>query len=300
MFRPSVALLCSSLALCFCQSALAWNAAGHRLVAAIAWRHMPGEAREQVADLLRLHPFHSRWTNKASDDPAYQAFLESSTWPDDIRRDDRFYDEEQERPTPPLPALSDSARHKSWHYLDLADDGSRSGDLDRQIERLSRLLANPTSPWEERIYALPWLIHLLGDVHQPLHVGQHGDEGGNAIAIENPFNPRLPITNLHAWWDDLPGPPWLRGKRLEDAADRLLAAYPQAPRQGGVALWLDESRRIGRQQAYPPPGAGAVPVISADFRDQSRAIANRRLTEAGYRLGRLLSELFGSVPRGTR
>ena len=62
--------------------------------------------------------------------------------------------------------------------------------------------------------ALPWLLHLVADIHQPLHVGLDGDEGGNKVEIENPFNKRLPFTNVHTYWDDLPGPPWLRGKRL--------------------------------------------------------------------------------------
>lgn len=299
MFRLSAALLCSSLLLLCSPPVRAWNAAGHRLVAAIAWRQMPPEVREQAASLLASHHFYARWTAKPSADPAYQAFVEATTWADDIRNDPRFYDEAEQPPTPALPGLPDTARHKNWHYVDVKGDG-RTGELDRQIERLGHLLADPRSSLEGKAYALPWLLHLVGDVHQPLHVGSHDDEGGNGVIVSNPFNPRFPQPRLHTWWDDLPGPPWLRGDRLEAAADALLAAHPQAPRQGNVALWAGESRRLSTTLAYPPTADGPLPVISAEFRDQSRAIAKRRLAEAGYRLGRLLTALFRPVSRETR
>lgn len=280
-------------------SALAWNAAGHRLVAAVAWRQMSPVAQAAAADLLARHPDYRKWTAKAGDAPAYAAFLQASTWADDIRKDPRFHDERFEAPTPPLPGLTDTARHKDWHYVDQGPDGKVHGELDGQIERLILVLRAPATPAAAKAYALPWLIHLVGDIHQPLHVGSRDDEGGNDFEIEDPFNPRRPFTSLHAWWDDLPGPPWLRGARLEKAADALLAAHPKSPPQGGVAIWRDESRRIGRDQAYPTAAGSLLPMVTAEFRAQSRAIAERRLAAAGYRLGRLLDDLLGRVSRET-
>lgn len=261
---------------------------------------MSPATQQRVAALLQQHPDYPKWIAKAGDAPEYWAFLEASTWADDIRNDPRFYDERLGAPTPPLPGLADTARHKHWHYVDLEPDGHiRDGELDRRLDELIREIRAPAKRHAEKIFALPWLIHLMGDIHQPLHVGSRDDEGGNRFEIENPFNARLPFTNLHTWWDDLPGPPWLRGARLEKAADTLLAAHPEAPLQGNVTLWREESRKISRDQAYPDTSGSLLPVITAEFRAQSRDIGNRRLTAAGYRLGRLLEEIFGKVSRET-
>ncbi len=278
--------------------AQAWNAAGHRLTAAIAWQQLSPRTQAVIAEALSQHPDHQRWRDRARSDEAGALFAEAATWPDDIRNDPRFYDEQREPATPPLPGLSDTARHKRWHYVDLGADGKpRKGELDRQIERLSRVLRS-TAQNEQISYALPWLIHLVGDIHQPLHVGRHDDEGGTELEIENPFNKRLPFTSLHVYWDDLPGPPWLRGKRLDNNAARLLDTYP-APAQGTVAQWRDESHRL-LAAAYPPATGSLLPIVSEEFHQQARAIAQRRLVEAGYRLGRLLESIFAQrVSRGT-
>lgn len=277
----------------------AWNAAGHRLVAVIAWQQLSPVARDAIGTHLARHPDHARWADKARSSDPIDLFAEAATWPDDIRNDPRFYDEDREPATPPLPGLPDTARHKRWHYVDLDTNGrAREGEVDNRIERLTRQLRSSRQT-EEITYALPWLLHLVGDIHQPLHVGRHGDEGGNQVEIENPFNKRLPFASLHLYWDDLPGPPWLRGKRLEDNARRLLERYP-APEQGDVALWREESHRL-LDSAYPTEPGSLLPVVSEAFHRASRDTANRRIVEAGYRLGRLLDSIFGNtVSRGTK
>lgn len=270
-------------------TAHAWNAAGHRLSAVIAWQQMSPGTRDFVTEALSRHPDYHRWQEKAGSGQAIDIFAEASTWPDDIRRDPRFHDKGRNAPPTAQPGLLDNSRHQDWHYVDLGADGRvRAGELDRQIVRLSQLLRSTTDP--RQISAiLPWLSHLVGDIHQPLHVGRHGDEGGNRVEIENPFNKRLPFSSLHLYWDDLPGPPWLRGKRLHAAAARLLAHYPP-PAQGSVALWRDEShRRLAT--AYPATAGSLLPVITEDFHRQAHDTAGRCLVEAGYRLGRLLDAI---------
>lgn len=269
----------------------AWNAAGHRLVAVIAWQQLSPASREAVTVALAGHPDHARWVERARSDDGIDLIAEAATWPDDIRNDPRFYDEEREAPTPPLPGLPDTARHKRWHYVDLDAGGQvRDGELDHQIARLTQMLRSAGKN-AENSYSLPWLLHLIADIHQPLHVGRHGDEGGNQVAIENPFNPRLPFTNLHTFWDDLPGPPWLRGQRLERNAARLIENFP-APAQGDVRQWRDESHRL-LGEVYPTASGSLLPIVDEEFRRRSREIANRRLVDAGYRLGRLLESIFG-------
>ena len=264
----------------------AWNAAGHRLVASIAWEQLSPDSRIFISEALAAHPDHARWGEKARTTDPLAIFAEASTWPDDIRNDPRFYDEKRGAPTPPLPGLGDTARHKNWHYVDLDRKGKiAAGEADRRIEQLEQLLRS-TRKNEEIYYSLPWLLHLVADIHQPFHVGHRDDEGGNAVEVENPFNKRLPFSSLHTYWDDLPGPPWLRSKRLATNAAQLIESYP-APPQGNVRLWRDESHQL-LNKAYPETNGSLLPLISETFHQEARNIANRRIVDAGYRLGRML------------
>jgi hypothetical protein len=292
-----------TLLLLLASPALAWNAAGHRISAMIAWEQLDTNTRAAVAALLRQHPDFERWQARGKGaDQDLTAFLEASTWPDDIRKDQRFYTAGDEEPTPTLAGFPDMERRLNWHYVDrpLNPGGnlqSSPGAIDRQLEALARTLASRKANPSERAYALPWIIHLVADAHQPLHAasryGRDGrsDNGGNALAIINPYNSRHPSMSLHRYWDDLPGPPWLRDSRLENAVRWLTERYSPPASSGTPAQWLDESWRIAREHAYPP-GKEPEPTISAEFHDSALQIANRRVVAAGYRLADLLQRLL--------
>lgn len=274
--------------------AQAWNAAGHRLVAAIAWQEMSPAARRQAFLLLQQHPDYRKWTPRSQQDWAnadYHAFIECSTWADEIRHDRRFHDDD-ERPTPALPGFPDMGQHGNWHFLNLdvsasgRDDGK--GALERQLELLQRQVGDRRYPF--RPYALPWLIHLLADLHQPLHVGSRNDAGGNAVTVFDPRR-RPPETSLHSWWDQLGGPSSLRGTALEKEATRLRRAWSAASPTGSIRSWRDESFRLARDLAYPPGRNEPLP-IDEHWRQQAEAASDRRLTEAGVRLGDVLNRLL--------
>ena len=305
MLRRSAKAFLLLLLLGFVPTAAAWNAAGHRISAMIAWENLDGASRLAVTMILRAHPDFDRWLARSKGgDPGQSAFVEASTWPDDIRRDRRFYTAGSEEPTPTLDGFPDMERRLDWHYVDrpldpAANIGAPAGEIERQIHRLAGVVGNPRTSPAERAYALPWLVHLVGDAHQPLHAASRysadgrSDQGGNAVVIVNPFNTRYPVTTLHRYWDDLPGPPWLRDSRLAAAVGGLTARYP-APRNGTAAtLWLNESWRLAGDHAYPPSG-DEVPTISPGFHQQALEIANRRVTEAGYRLAALLRTVLAS------
>ncbi len=282
--------------------ALAWNAAGHRLVAAIAWEQLLPEARSEVTLSLRRHPDHARWQRRAGgEDSDRRVFIEASTWPDNIRRDKRFYSAGSDDPTPTLPGFPDMERRRSWHYVNIPlnatpDATPLSGQIDRQLVALAKTLATPDAD-QERTYALPWLIHLVGDAHQPLHTSVRLDaEGkwdklGNRLEVRNPFNSRKPISTLHAFWDDLPGPPWLRGARLDQASRALMEAHPRPARSTSSQRWIEESWQIARDNAYPQEGE-KIPTITEAFFENSRLIADRRIVQAGHRLADLLNQSF--------
>lgn len=310
-------LLAFALALTLAGPALAWNAAGHRLVASLAWSVLDEGLRSEVAALLRAHPDYPRWARNAEKragrtadgderNEGRGAFVEASTWADDIRRDRRFYDAGRAPPTPPQPGFSDMERRRDWHYVNRPLSGGPaspplSGALERQLAALSATLAAKAPPGE-RAYALVWLIHLVGDAHQPLHaalrVGADGvSDADRDLVLDNPFGSRKRATTLHAFWDDLPGPPWLRGEALA-AASRALAEthLPSAPPRASPAQWLAESWQIAAHSAYPPIEDGQA-TISADFYEQAQAIAQARVALAGYRLAELLRDCL-RAPRG--
>lgn len=279
------------LALLLPLPAAAWNSAGHRLIAAVAWDQLDEQTRFAVTELLRQHPDYERWLKNDKDgDAGRTAFIEASTWPDEIRQDERFFDPGDE-PTPTPPGFPDMQRHRDWHYINLPLDNpdrpATSGLLNKQLPALAGIVGSPARSITERSYALPWLIHLTGDTHQPLHTVERG---GNDQAIIDPFNPRKGITTLHAYWDALPSPPWLRGARLAKASKALISSYPK-PEPSSPAQWLKESWKIAKESAYPPTIEN-VPTISETFYENSREIANQRVTEAGYRLAELLRELL--------
>lgn len=297
-------VLALAVALLLPLQALAWNAAGHRLVARIAWEQLQPPARAQVVLLLQQHPDYARWCARATDDDdGRTAFVEASTWPDEIRQDRRFFSADVDPPTPALPGFPDMERHQDWHFVNRPLAATRAvaelgGQLPTQLARLTMVLAAPETTIEERAYALPWLIHLVGDAHQPLHTSirlaadGRRDEHGHEQHVLNPFAPRRKNSTLHAFWDDLPGPSSLRGERLEQASRELTAAYPRPRRLRTSADWIEESWRIARDDAYPP-SLDSVPTISADFYARSRRIA-------GYRLAELLNRALAWPPRQAR
>lgn len=285
------------------EPAWAWNSGGHRLSALIAWERMDERTRSAVSELLRQHPDFGRWQARAmEEDGRLTAFLEAATWPDEIRRDPRFYSAGVEEPTPTQAGFPDMERRQHWHYVDRPlNPGRRSdrtaGELDRRLPELASMVGNPAAPVSARAYALPWLIHLVGDAHQPLHaacrldVEGESDRGGNLLEIINPFAARSFSSNLHRYWDDLPAPVWLRQSRLEAVARLLAQTYPAGSRKDDPEQWIDESWQLARDHAYPP-GDEAVPTLSAEFHEAALAIAQRRVTEAGYRLADLLHRLL--------
>lgn len=281
----------------FAPPAWAWNAAGHRLAAVIAWEQLGPPVQAEAYRLLQLHPAADGWRTRLGDGDKVLWFAEASTWPDELRR--RSLD---------LAAVggADAATGRDWHYLNWPIGQPRratqKGQLDRQIGRLSLALADHTRPDRERAEALAWLLHLIADAHQPLHVATrstdrpaHGspddDAGGNGFAVFDPANPRLRETNLHRFWDDLPGPPWLRGHRLRNVAAALSASHPAAGvALGDVEAWLGESHRLATTAVYP--GTDAPFTIDDRYRVRARALADERVAVAGVRLGIWLDRLL--------
>lgn len=283
MSKPFFALLVFLLALP--SASHAWNAAGHRQIAALAWEVMTPAARRQATALLRQHPDYARWRERQQEnDPDYGVFLEASIWADDIRGDRRFYDEGKGVPTPRLPGFPDMRRHGDWHYRDRG-----GGEIDARLARLAHDLVFGTRA--AKIYALPWLLHLTGDIHQPLHTGGRNDRGGNRFYVRAPSVKRKKRQTLHGYWDNLPGPSGLRGAALARrlAFLRRLPPPSSAEAVGDIRRWLEESRALIAREVYPKKHDA---ILDASFHRRAQYRADLRLRAAGQRLGHWLNYLL--------
>lgn len=282
-------------------NAMAWNAAGHRLSASLAWNEMSAATQRQVTALLLQHPALPLWEKQirrgqaAVEVTPLALFAEASTWPDDIRRQAAAGKSQQGR---------DSAVNRDWHYVNwplgrgAAD--SRGGRLDQAIEAQAARLAERRLPAGERAVALAWLVHLVADAHQPLHVASWPladgsfDDGGLGFPVRDESRRQVAPASLHRWWDELPGPPWLRGERLARQVERLRATYPAATVvQGESGDWLAESFVLAGQELRPSVAPDQTPwTITEAYRARAKMICERRLVESGVRLGRLLDAIL--------
>lgn len=305
--RFLAAVLACALAL----PANAWNFTGHRIVAAIAYDRLTPAARAKVDALIQAHPdYAARFIAGAPADPAARAraaFLYASTWPDVIRADMRFYDETREQPpTPLLPGFQSMSRHVTWHYFDTpyAPDGAA---LLRQspphaLSELRRMLDSIAAESQpEAAYDLPWLIHITGDVHNPLHSVSRflksqpkGDAGGNFVFVQT--SPSQPVMNLHALWDNAAGTD-ASDAYVDQYAKDAAAAYPPPPDLStNPNRWLKESFRLARSGVYTfglETGTKDHPVaLPSDYEKNARELARRRVALAGYRLAAVLNDRF--------
>ncbi len=266
--------------------AWAWGADGHRTTAYIATPLLTPLARTELLALMG-----------SVDLPAW------STWMDEHR---------------------DTLRHtvpgaEKWHYdnrpvcapaTPLADYCPAGDCASEQVARLQDVLADPEAPVEARQQAVRLLVHLVGDLHQPLHAGDHSDRGGNTIRVTL-VGPLFP-TNLHAVWDsDLVNMTLWHGVAGTTQADRLVRTNARELAQryarslstwqrGTVRDWMAESYTLARRVVYAPlPGfrcelpateKGAAPLkLSADYLAQARAVIPGQLARAGARIAGVLN-----------
>jgi hypothetical protein len=258
---------------------------GHESVAAIAWQQARPETRRAIAALLR--------EGRRLDTPTCPvATLEqASVWADCIKPlGDRF------------------TYAYSWHYqnvdickpFDLKSPCKDGNCVSAQIERNARLLADRTVPVRERLMALAFLTHFVGDLHQPMHAGDHGDLGGNRVAAD--YGVIGGRTNLHSIWDG-----WLAERAISSppsGPSAILAATPVAERDrlasGTVEDWSREMWSKARDLAYGTliadpcgPAPAERPVLDeAKVRKLIPAV-RQNVLEGGIRLARLLDDALG-------
>ena len=167
----------------------------------------------------------------------------------------------------------------------------KGGDAVEAIERFKATLKDPDATKKDKIIALKWIVHLVGDVHQPLHVGRGGDAGGNAIKVKW-FGKD---SNLHTVWDDgMIEATKLSFSELARFVDKAKKAQVAKWQESDVLVWVQESI-VHRTQAYTVPG----PTVSDSYRYsyENMPLVRKRLAQAGVRLAGLLNKVFAPSAR---
>lgn len=249
-------LLCSSWVV------NAWGTHSHEMVAEIAARHLQPETRKVIEELLG--------------DRADLAMRDVASWADTIRDQPRY------RSTSPLHYVNFPRNQCSYSAQRLCANGRCVVDA---ILKHAKALADTRRSRTERAEDLAFLIHYVGDVHQPLHAGWREDRGGNDFQIQVGRKG----SNLHALWDDTLAR--RAGLSVAKYADRLDAAAAvrsdtswstRAP-----SLWAEESCRLVMDHVYPESGR-----VSRDYLDRSVPIVEARIRIAGLRLAALLDSVL--------
>lgn len=247
----------------------AWGSTGHKVVAQIAYDHLTPEARAAVDELLG-----------DSDLPEF------SVWADQIKGDKAW------------------EWTKPWHYVNVPE-GATGFDMDRDcpdegcvvrgIERYAEVLASEDATHEERVQALKFLVHFVGDIHQPLHVSNASDLGGNRIGVTL-FSRQM---NLHSLWDtgmiNQMGMPYeVYAARLEEALTPEVEAAAVA--EMDPVAWANESHALSMSNAYVDTDGATIKTgdgLGQEYIDRNLPVVDEQLTKAGLRLAEMLNGIFG-------
>jgi S1/P1 Nuclease. len=279
--RMTLAL--AALASLWAAPAMAWWDYGHRTVAAIAMANVTPHTRAAIRRLLA--------EQGGLDTPkcAMHSLEDAAVWPDCVKPERwRFgyaYD---------------------WHYQNMPvcepfDIKAHCADgecVTGQIDRNARLLADRKLAPVLRLEALAFVVHFIGDVHQPLHVGENADLGGNRVKADYGMATGW---NIHSIWDGL-----LAERAISSARPPLVRKYTASDRAamdgGTVEDWARESWQISRDFIYDQVFAGAVPcadknppkvIWTNEMNEKAIPIVDSQIEKAGLRLAKLLDEALG-------
>lgn len=238
--------------------AFGWGQTGHRVIGAIAENHLSRKAQKEIAKIL-----------------GDESLAMGSTWMDEIRSDDH-YDHTHD-----------------WHWVSIPNDKNYEeteknpdGDLVEATERMIDILKREEATQDEKRRALLMLVHLVGDLHQPLHVGTGDDRGGNAVKVEFFWEP----SNLHRVWDSgMIDKKQLSYSELVCAIDHPEDEQVDQWLQGDIRSWANEAKAY-RDQVYD---IGEEKKISYEYMYQNWSLVEQQLLKGGVRLAGILNAIYG-------
>jgi hypothetical protein len=248
--------------------AFAWGPAAHEAVATLAAERLTPATAKEVAALL-----------------GRESLVQVSVWADEVRN-------------------TTHTHTTGWHFTNIpitssgyraSRDCPQGSCVVAAIQRQEAILRDRTRPAAARAEALKFLVHLIGDIHQPLHAADAGDRGGNNREIEMVGGSR----NLHAAWDS--GIIQSRGsstRALVTAANQWLQTQTESTVAGGSAEdWANESYRLARDITYAQVRGDNA--ITGPERVEALRIIEKRIARAGVRLAAVLNRAM-ALATGTR
>ena len=235
-----------------------WSKTGHRAIGDIAQQHLNGKAKRAILDLLDGHDL---------------AFV--ANFADEIKSDRSF------------------SKFAPWHYVNFPADKkytdvepSPYGDVVMGIEKCIAIIKNKDNCRENRAFYLKMLIHLVGDLHQPMHVGRLEDRGGNDIQLQW-FDEG---TNLHRVWDkNLIDSFGMSYKELATTIPQLSKRKIKHLQKGSVYDWVEESQEVANK-IYDSVAIGEK--LGYDYSYKYNDLLLNQLHVGGLRLAKVLNNLF--------
>ncbi len=270
----------------------AWDGAGHMLIAAEAFRQLSPELQAQAIEALKAHPDYDEWVKSYHSNPtvsqAAYVFMRASMWPDEIRGSGSPYD------------------HPEWHFIDyplrppeffLEADQRPTNNVLFGLMQCEKTLSDTNADPELRAAYLSFLIHLIGDMHQPLHCCSlfttaypEGDRGGNDFYVERDGQG----VRLHGIWDGLLGTiphplaQWAYSFKIE--AEYPRDSLPQLGMHTTPRDWSLESRHLAFEYGYLNGNLkGSIdpetaPPLPPGYITAAKRVAEQQGALAGYRL----------------
>jgi nuclease S1 len=246
--------------------ALAWGRLGHRASAKLAESRLTPQARAIIRELL---------------EPG-ESLADAATWADENSREFRG--------------------SAAWHFVNVpisarrydARDCRPQGCVVSKIAEFRAILIDRNAPRARRRIALRFFVHLVQDLHQPMHVADRNDRGGNNLQLRYG---RYDNTNLHQVWDS---GLFSQGFRNENNLLRALESLAKEPQsrdwlKGRIEDWANESLEVGRR-AYLVPGTNITlrsgDAIGREYERINLPLAVDRLARSGVRLASLLNEIL--------
>lgn len=235
-----------------------WGQNGHRVTGKIAENHLKKKAKKKINKLL---------------DGQTLAFV--STFADEIKSDKAY------------------RKYSSWHYVNMGLDETYAtatknpkGDLVTAINTCIEVLKDNTSTKEDKVFYLKLLVHFVGDLHQPLHIGQREDKGGNTIQVQW-FGEG---TNLHSVWDTKMIEAWNMGYlELADNAKSLSKKQIEAIEAGTLVDWVEEVHQITKK-VYNSAKNGEK--LRYKYSYDHFGTVRDQLQKGGIRLAKILNDIF--------
>lgn len=235
--------------------AFGWGQTGHRVVGKVAENHLSKKAKEALECIMGT-----------------ESLAEASTWMDEIKSDS-VYDH----------------THK-WHYVTIPDgkdyhtcEKSEYGDAYEAINRMIAIIKDKDAIQQEKVKAIRMLTHLVGDIHQPLHVGNGEDRGGNSVKIKWFYK----NSNLHRIWDSgMIDSKQFSYSELAEIIDHAPESTVVKLQQDDLDVWISEAMSL-RPQIYDIEGQEN---LSYEYQYKNWNTVREQLFKAGIRLAGVLNE----------